>query len=248
MLAGTPTGTSPERWNMCRCRPPASTRTCTQPWQGAIVVFGVLPRAADLVLRDPRGDEVGPVAGQLGELLHQVPELVEAAVLGGGEVMERAAVGPGPKAARRQPAAAGLLRRGPRAPPVAAELGQLGERRRAVDERAQFADGLAPERLQASLGDQREAVGQVETHRLLHQCQRRGPLPGGHAHPAGHDPLQQQPVLRVGLPLPRRSVLHGRPPCPSTLPDILADARTCCPAAPPVIGMRPGRTGADDGA
>ena len=44
MLAGTPTGTSPERWNMCRCRPPARTRTCTQPWHGAIVVCGVLPR------------------------------------------------------------------------------------------------------------------------------------------------------------------------------------------------------------
>ena len=40
MLAGTPTGTSPERWVMWTCRPPSSTRTWTQPWQGAIVVFG----------------------------------------------------------------------------------------------------------------------------------------------------------------------------------------------------------------
>ena len=38
------------------------TRTCTQPWQGAIVVRGVLPTAADLILRDPRGYEMRAVA------------------------------------------------------------------------------------------------------------------------------------------------------------------------------------------
>src|SRR3984957_18351015 len=43
MLAGTPTGTSPERCVMCTCRPPSSTRTCTQPWHGAMVVRGCLP-------------------------------------------------------------------------------------------------------------------------------------------------------------------------------------------------------------
>ena len=80
------------------------TRTWTQPWQGAIVVLRGLAAAADLVLRDPRGDEMGPVAGQLGDLLDQVRELVELAALGGREMAERAAVGAGAEVARRQPA------------------------------------------------------------------------------------------------------------------------------------------------
>src|SRR5262249_39512544 len=51
-----------------------------------------LAGAADLVLGNPRGDEVRPVAWQFGDLLHQVPELVELTALHGGEIAERAAV------------------------------------------------------------------------------------------------------------------------------------------------------------
>src|SRR5690606_393141 len=102
--------------------------------------LGGLAGAAHLVLRDPGRHEVGPVAGQLAKLLHEVLELVERWTLAGREVVERAAVAPRPNLAREQATLAGLLGRRPSLPPVTAEGLELVERGRAVDERTQLTD------------------------------------------------------------------------------------------------------------
>jgi hypothetical protein len=57
----------------------------------------LLARSPDLVRRDPRVDEVGAQLRQFAQLLDEVLELVERRPAGRGEVMEGAAVGPGPR-------------------------------------------------------------------------------------------------------------------------------------------------------
>src|SRR5262245_27377791 len=98
----------------------------------------------------------------LADLLDQVLELVEWRAFAGREVMKGATVRSRPEVTRRQSPLRSLLGSGPGLPPVAAELGELVQRGRAVDERAQLPDRLAPERLDAAIGDHREAVGQLE--------------------------------------------------------------------------------------
>ena len=163
MFDGTPTGTSPERWNMCRCSRPLRTRTCTQPWHGAIVVRGVLPaprtwywgiHGETKCVRSPGSSRI--CSTRCGNWSN-------ARTLAGREVVERPAVGAGADVARRQAALGGLLRSRPGVPPVAAELAQLVQGGGAVDERAQLADRLAPEGRDAAVGDHREAVGSGRT-------------------------------------------------------------------------------------
>src|SRR5262249_30953157 len=68
-------------------------------------------------------------------------------------------------------------------------------------------DGLAPERLDAAVGDHGEAVGEVEPHRLLHQRQRLGSLPGRDRVSLSENAAQQGSVLAVGLTI--RVRLHA---------------------------------------
>src|SRR5258707_12392014 len=105
-------------------------------------------------------------------------ELVEPRTLTGREVVERATVGAGADVARWQAAPARLLLGRPGVPPVAAELAQILQGGRPVDEGAQLADRLAPEARDAALGEDREAVGQREAHRLLDQGDCGRTLPG----------------------------------------------------------------------
>src|SRR6202034_4375426 len=117
----------------------------------------LLARAPDLIRRYPRVDEVGAQLWQLAQLLDQVLELVERRPFGRREGVERAAVGSRPEGAGLDALLERLLRGRPGPPPVHAEPLELRERGGPVDERAQLADGLAAERPDAALGDERES-------------------------------------------------------------------------------------------
>src|SRR4051794_38351795 len=154
--------------------------------------------------RDPGAHQRGPVEGQVAQLLDQVRQLVEARVVAleiGGEVPERVPVRAGTEVARLKPARRRLLRRCPRAPPVAAEGLELVEGAGAVDECAQLPDRLPDEALDRALGDHRGAVLHREPHRAAGQRQRALALLGLDPHPALADRAQHVLVLGAGSAL-----------------------------------------------
>src|SRR4051812_528520 len=120
---------------------------------------------------------------------------------------ERVTVGARPEIAGLEPAVAALLRGRPRAPPVAAELLELVERARAVDERAQLADRLGHEALDRALRYDRRAVGHRKAHGVAGHCECLDALLGGDPRARVPDRAEHVPVLAARPPLFEREVV-----------------------------------------
>ncbi len=218
MFDGTPTGTSPERWNMCRCNRPLRTRTCTQPWHGAIVVRARLPAPRTWYCGIHGETKWVRISGsslicstRCRNWSNEPPSEV-------GKSWKAPPYDPGPMSpggSPRLPVFSGVAHG---IPPVAAERRQLRQRGRAVDERAQLADRLLPEGGDAPLGDHGEAVGQVVPHRLLHEGECRRPLPGRHLLALSEDPFEHVVVLAVRFALVYQQVLHPTTSAPPRAP------------------------------
>ena len=123
---------------------------------------------------------------------------------------ERVPVGARAEVAGLQAATRALLLRRPRSPPVAAELRELLERARAVDERAQLPDRLRREAADRALGDHRRAVRHREAHLVARQRQRVHALLGLHPRPRVANRPEHVAVLGADAALREGQVVGHR--------------------------------------